>query len=448
VSEVGHSRCGTGRPPRDAGLGAPSAEIRALLRSNQPAHAADLTAQLISSAFGLEVTSAEFTMDAYSLNSVSGKVHLADGSARFFKFHQEDREQSNVPEYYRDGLLKAAGLPVETPVAVSSSPGRQIALYALRAEPRLADVCLGIERRDGSSARLPVNLARARRALDHQIGEVLVTTLRPASAASAQSAIHQLFYHRLANPGGRFPGGRYRDWYSGAPGWGDLAARRWRINGVEYTSTLEQLAKQAAHLLAPARLARMPTATAHGDDHQGNIWVVCDERGGAELRLFDCAFAGNDIPALLAPVKATFHNVFAHPFWLYHPAEAARRCQIDISLGDGTIDINHNATPSPLRRELLRSLVELVWAPLLRALRDRGQLTAGWRPITRSALFTCPLLVTNLLATHRPEPTRMLGLACAVAVGSESADGADLVSRTLDELTPGQNTALSAEAAP
>ena len=51
------------------------------------------------------------------------------------------------------------------------------------------------------------------------------------------------------------------------------------------------------------------------------------------LRLFDPAFAATDIPALLAPVKATYHNALAHPFWLYHPDEAAERFSVESTVG-------------------------------------------------------------------------------------------------------------------
>ena len=61
-------------------------------------------------------------------------------------------------------------------------------------------------------------------------------------------------------------------------------------------------------------------------------------------------------------------------------------------------------TPSCPRsaEEVLTSVAELIWAPLLRELARRSWLPANWRQIVRSALFCCPMLVTNLLAADRP----------------------------------------------
>jgi hypothetical protein len=124
----------------------PSARVRALIQSGQTGQAAAVAAGLIAETFGLPVASAELTLDEYSLNSVSGRVHFADGHTEFFKFHQEEGEDATVTEYYREQLLEDAGLPVEMPLRVAGEPGRQIALYELRTEPRMADVCLALER--------------------------------------------------------------------------------------------------------------------------------------------------------------------------------------------------------------------------------------------------------------------------------------------------------------
>lgn len=419
-----------------AGSGrAPTERIRALVRAGAIGEAADTAAGLITEAFGLPVATVELTLDEYSLNSVSGRVRFADGHLEFFKFHSEEGEEAHVTEYYRAQLLADAGLPVELPLRVAGAPGRQIALYELRTEPRMADVCAELERGDG---RLPAELAVARRALDRVTGEVAVRTLRPGDPG-ARPAIHQLFWRRLTDAAGRFPGGRYRAWYSSDPAYAELADRRFVINGVEYARTLGEIAADAARLLDPAVLAAGPVVTAHGDDHQGNVWVFT-QQDRPELRLFDPAFAGADLPALLAPVKATFHNVFAHPFWLYHPGEASGRIGVEVSIGDQVIEVSDDAGLPPLRREIGDSIAGLVWVPLLRELARRGQLPPDWRATVRAALACCPLLVTNLLgppgklAAERPEPIRYLGLARTVMAGSEPVNGEDPVSRLLDSL--------------
>jgi hypothetical protein len=46
------------------------------------------------------------------------------------------------------------------------------------------------------------------------------------------------------------------------------------------------------------------------------------------------------------------------------------------------------------------------------------------------------MLVTNLVAESRPIPVRLLGLARAVATGSEPVDGADAISTFLDRVAP------------
>jgi hypothetical protein len=419
----------TGEPPG----GPPSARIRALIAAGETGPAAAAAGELISQTFGLPVAATELTLDAYSLNSVSGRVRFADGHTEFFKFHQEEGEEASVTEYYRAQVLADAGLPVEMPLRVAGEPGRQIALYRLRTEPRMSDVCLDLERAGAVAGGLPADLLAARRALDLATGRAALGSLRPGSPASAGAAIHQLFYRRLAGP--VFPGGRYLAWYLADPFYQGLADHRFVVNGVEYPATLRELASAAAGLLDPAVLAAGPAVTAHGDDHQGNIWV-CGSGQRTQLRLFDPAFADRDIPALLAPVKATFHNVFAHPFWLYHPAEAAERLTVAVERNDDVVLVTHDAALSPLRRDILDSVAELVWAPLLAELARRGELPAGWRETVRAALFCCPLLVTSLVSAGRGEPVRYLGLARAVMAGSEPRRGSDEISRFLDSIAP------------
>jgi hypothetical protein len=427
-----------------------AAGIRELVAAGDRAAAAEAAGRLIADGFGQPVAAVELTVDEYSLNSVSGRVRFTDGHTEFFKFHAEEGEERSVAEYYRARLLAEAGLPVDVPLRVATEPGRQIALYRLRTEPRLADVCADLERTEGPAARLSPELAAARRSLDAAIGSVMLATLRPPTASSATTAIHQLFHHRLTGGTGSFPGGRYQTWYLDDSAYAGLADRRFRLNGVTYALTPRQLAERAAVLLDPGALAALPVVTAHGDDHQGNVWVVPGRRGvepgrrvevrpikqSPELRLFDPAFASDDIPALLAPVKATYHNVFAHPFWLYHPGEAAQRAGLSVRDDGDVVAVDFGGPISDLRRQILDSVAELAWAPLLSALAARGELPANWREIVRAALFCCPLLVTNLLSPARPAEVRLLGLAQAVLAGSEPDDGTDPLTRMLDAVTP------------
>lgn len=412
-----------------------SSLIPQLLRSGEAEAAADEVGAALGEMFGLDVADVRFTQDEYSLNSVSGRVWLNDGKTYFFKFHQEEGEQEKVGEYYLARLLREAGLPVEVPVATSTRPGAQMVLYHVHDEPRMADVCAALERSAGVGAALAPRLLAARQALDARIGDVVSKTLALPTPTSASAAIHQLFHNRLADSEGRFPGGRYARYYLRSPLFAEVANKRWRVNGVEYRSSLAELAEAASGLLAPAALARGPVVTAHGDDHQGNIWAL-EGANGPELVLFDPAFAAPDMPALLAPVKATFHNALAHPFWLYHPKEAAARSTIEVTVGDDVVEVHDDATMSRLRHQVLDSVAHNVWAPMLRQLHGSSMLPPNWPAIVRSALFCCPVLVTNLVDEARPVAVRYLALARAVAAGSEPVDGNDVVSAFLDQVAP------------
>jgi hypothetical protein len=179
--------------------------------------------------------------------------------------------------------------------------------------------------------------------------------------------------------------------------------------------------------------------TAHGDAHNANAWY---EREGdsARLELYDPAFAGRHVPALLAEVKPTFHNVFAHPRWLYEPDEGARRFHASARLSGGTLVVEHDWKLVPLRRELLEIRASEAWRPLIRQLSERGLLPADWREVVRLALFLCPTLVLDLragAAQHNPV-TSLIGWSIAVMMGSEPASGEDDVSGLLASTAPGQ----------
>jgi hypothetical protein len=428
----------------------PTAVARRLVAEGRREDAEHVVADLIRRNFRLAVRTVSITADWSSLNSLNGLADLDDGRRFFFKFHQEEGEEATVEEYYRAELLQRAGLPVDVPAMICREPGQQILLYPYRRDRTLADLCLEMERTQDVS-ELPELLA-LQTELDRLTGESYVASLHASNGTlSAAEPIHQLFHNRLVTlPNTARVGGRVARFYQGRSvalpdrtlGWDEFANRRWRINGVDYERHISDLFSESLTLLDPAQLAASGAVTAHGDAHNANVWV--ERRADARrLVLFDPAFAGEHVPALLADVKATFHNIFAHPFWLYHPAEAEPHFRVAVEIEQDRIAIEHDWALTPLRREFLSAKVVHIWRPLLVALKERDLLPANWRSIVRQAFFCCPTLVMNLLAAtpHGATPGRSpkisaLSFALAVMAGSEPQNGADVFSRFLDEIQP------------
>jgi len=420
-----------------------TAEARRLARAERWREAEAVIAGLIESAFDLRVHAIEINRDRYSLNSLNGFATTADRQELFFKFHQEEGEADTVGEYYRAEVLHEAGYPVDMPLYVSGDVGRQILLYRRRSDPRLADLCRAIELEGGDGAAL----VEAQRELDRLIGERYGATLHEATAVQVRAeSVHRLFHARLVEPDvPEFLGGRAQRFYVDQrfrfPGaemeWDELANRRWRINGVRYRNTLRQLFEESRERLRPAALASHGAVVAHGDAHNANVWAE-GAVDGWRLVFFDPAFAGRHIPALLAEIKATFHNIFAHPLWLYDAPIADRRFSASVTVAGDEIVLETDWRLSQLREAFLKSKAALVWRPLLGEMARRGWLAPEWRRIVRCALFCCPTLVMDLRAgagaDHTPV-TSAIGLGVAMMVGSEP-EGEDMVSRFLDAVEP------------
>jgi len=290
----------------------------------------------------------------------------------------------------------------------------------------------------------------AQETLDADIGANYLKTLHASTPADcAREPIHQLFHARLIDrerPGEL--GGRARRFFFGGPfglagrtlDAASLRAARWTVNGVAYRDSIQTLLARSLALLAPARLAAGGAVVAHGDAHNANLWY--EEQPGSTPRLvmFDPAFAGRHVPALLAEAKATMHNIFAHPLWLYDAGATAERFHASVELSLGRVVVETDWALSPLRKAFLASKAERVWRPLLAALRDRHMLPADWRKTLRAALFCCPSLVMELRAGgsggHNPVSSA-IGLGVAVALGSEPETPAgDAVSAFLDAIDP------------
>jgi hypothetical protein len=287
----------------------------------------------------------------------------------------------------------------------------------------------------------------AQAALDRAVCDVYLRTLHPITPEQSRAEpIHRLFHERLRDfdrpgaIGGRF-GSFYRDQDFELPGvtlnWRALRDLRISLNGVVYRDSLGPLFDAAFTTLDPAHFAGLGV-TAHGDAHNANVWFE-ETDTPPRLSLFDPAFAGEHVPALLAEVKPTFHNIFAHPFWLYEPQVAATRFQARAERRGDVLAIETDWALSPLRTAFLERKAALLWRPLLADLQARGGLPADWRRQVKLALFCCPTLVMNLRAgagAHNPVSSA-IGLGIAVMMGSEPMDQAtDVLSDFLDAIEP------------
>lgn len=427
----------------------PLAQARALCQRGDLQSAEVILLDFCREKLGLDCRSAKLNPDGYSLNSLNGILRLGTpylGQERlFFKYHQEEDESKGVAEYYNSKLLEEAGLPVDVPLAARHEPGEQILLYRERTDARLADVCRHLEhgRETGFTAEEVANLQEQ---LDLEVGQKYLETLHLAPREKvAHESLHQLFYYRLIDgPSVRpQPGGRWKSYYidqefafPGLPAplaWKELAALKWRVNGRLYRRTLGELFEEALTVLDPANLSEpCPAVLGHGDAHNANLWI---ERGGERSRLvfFDPAFAGAHLPALLAEIKPTFHNIFAHPDWLYHPDDAAMQLKGNAVVRGDALEVEHDWEPTPLRQAFLDSKQRHVWKPLLASPLLAGQ---AWERYVRLALFCCPTLVMNLRAgaARHNAITSLVGLSIAMMCGSECDRGDDLVSRFIAEI--------------
>ena len=423
-----------------AARGAATEAIRRALSAGDEACAEALLRDLIRPLVKRDVGGVEINCDRYSLNSVNGFVDIAGLGVHFFKLHQEENEEQGVGEYYNAQVLEDAGYPVDRPLFAETAPGRQILLYRKRDDPRLSDVCSELEKGRGAAQRDLV--IAAQRDADRRFAEIACRDLHMAGSHEvAKEPVFQLFFNRLVDDpkGGpdqplagrvaRFYAGRQVTWPGLTAPFDDIATCRWRINGLDYPISLGEAFEQAKSYLHPAALGPGPAFAAHGDAHNANVWLEGPAgESAARLTLFDPAFAGRHMPALLAEAKASFHNIFAHPFWLYEPDHASTAFTARASKTGDLIDVETDYRLSELRRAFLESKAERFWRPLLAELRRRGWLADSWRQVVRSALFCCPTLVMNLLAmegsSHTPV-TSLIAFSQAIRAAVAPANGAE-----------------------
>jgi hypothetical protein len=435
----------------DATSAPTSFDIRQLVKAGKLTEARSAITRLLAEECDVAVGSVHINDDPYSLNSVNGLITTLDGQRLFFKFHTEENEALSVDEYYCASVLSQHGLPVDMPLKAVTKPGKQILIYDYRQDRKLSDVCLAIECDKLSEFSLE-QIVTAQRKLDIVCRRVAVESFSPPTADSVHESLHQLFYNRLvdANSGGAL-GGRYRTFYAERSlslggkelpwqnlAWQEFESLKWKVNGVTYKDTMRSVFERCLRILNPETLSSLPVIVSHGDSHNANIWVQRRPIGAPQLVMFDPAFAGSNIPLLLGEIKATFHNIFAHPFWLYTPELAHETLSMDISISDGTLNVVHNWKLSPLREHFLQSKLENYWIPLLLKAESNGLLPKNWDEIMRAALFCCPMLVMNMLPSAsspaRTLPVSLLGMAVAMSAGSTPEDGNDVFSSMFDQL--------------
>lgn len=420
-----------------------TAMIRSLAKT-EPETALQELKGFIEDAMRIDVTNLEINYDQYSLNSLNG-FFTSDGEPYFFKFHQEDGEEDMKGEYYRAELLAQADLPVDMPVWKSTMPGEQILVYRRRDDMRFSDLLRDLDQNPDQSKIKIAGLAE--RSLNAKILKVARATLHHVSPEEvAEEPFHHLFHERLINPkSGESPGGRYADFYVGQQfnfknfslSWDEFSTARLVLNGQEMKDTFGDIFSNAVYRLNPQNLCSAGGITAHGDAHNANVWYV-EEEDIASLILFDPAFAGRHIPSLMAEVKATFHNVFAHPYWLYDAKLACEQFSADVTYIDGALSIETDWKLSAVREELLSAKIQSFWKPFLLNLKEREMLPMNWRDTIRSSFAMCPTLVMNLRANadRHNETSSAIGFYVAALAGSEPVQGRNIFTDFFDQIDP------------
>jgi len=82
---------------------------------------------------------------------------------------------------------------------------------------------------------------------------------------------------------------------------------------------------------------------------------------------------------MLAYIKTTFHDVYAHPLYLYEPQNVEKYLELDFKIDkkNKIIIINNNFSlekKAPFRKELLKIKFKTLWKPLIEILREQNLL--------------------------------------------------------------------------
>lgn len=393
------------------------------LQYSDKSSAEALLLSFVRKELNIAAASVELRPSAISLNSFNGYLHLQDGTIRFFKSHTET--DTVISEYYNSQLLADAGYPVIRPIFQSTEAGKQFLLYELIQDKSVFDLAWEIENAADQSMD---DLRMAQNSADQELFRIYSETFQATTHAHPQAPIHQLFSHRLEQ--GRLERFYGPDTTIALPGqvidMTRLRTMRWRINGREYSNSLNDIITRSIQLLDPHQAG--PSIIGHGDAHNGNVFYSAS----GKLTYFDPAFAGRHDP-LLDLAKPIFHNVFA--MWMYFPGEIQRRISVSMHMKDDLLIVDYDYLLPDVRQMFLASKIEHTLRPLLRMLQRNKSLRADWMNFLKSALFCCPLLTMNLCDTDRfPPEISLLGLAMAIEMGAWSNSRSSRIDTVLADL--------------
>ncbi len=420
--------------------------IHQLIKNQDLSGATSALKHLIQDTTPLVVQNLCINQDQYSLNSVNGLMSDHHANEYFFKFHTEENEKEQVSEYYQAKVLKEAGYPVQEPLFSNTTPNQQIVIYKRIQDSRFADVCSDYEKGKSSKENRSFNaneLIAIEEKIDQYFSKIALKTLHQTQGIEGiHQPIFQLFYHRLVNDLSKPPtcyeeiGGRIQSFYKNQTAvfqgfngevlrlpFEELIDLKWSINQIDYPETLKSCLEACLVDLTPQALLPGFAFNSHGDAHHANVWLHEDQT----FSLFDPAFANAQIPALLAEVKATFHNIFAHPFWLYEPDFFSQHYDVKACVEQDKICVETNYILSDIREGFLTSKAVNFWKPLYKALKEDIPFETFERTV-RLALFTCPILVMNLLVTpdssHNPTSS-LIGFCQAIKAAQKPLKGSD-----------------------
>ena len=390
----------------------------------------------------LRATNIEINDSKVSLNSVNGFINTQNNQRYFFKFHTEEGEENTINEYYQSRELSDAGLPILEPIYESTTPGSQFLIYeGIKAFTAFEEF---EKLEEKPNKKQEQKLLSAEEKLLEQESQIFLKTLKISNAKDiAKTPIYQIFHTRLVAKNSEPP--RLDIYYTGKDidlpdgkiiNFNDLAQKKWIINGINYNETLAKIINSAKDILDPLKNKKIPTVLGHGDDHNGNKFYINGKFvPQGHFVLFDPAFAGRQ-PALLSFIKATAHNTFLHPFWLYDPTKI-KGLEFNYKIDEYSIIINHNWSmekQSPIRKKILDLQIKKVWKPLITEMQKREILPTNYEEYIHKALFCCPFLVYNLIDKDKYSPIEsLLALSKCVELGT-TGNRENYINRFLNQI--------------